>query len=296
MVLETHAKSILNRHKRRDPWFLDDYSINPYSACAFNCAYCYVRGSKYGVNMAAALTAKTNAPEVLDKQLALRARKGDHGIVVVSSATDPSLPIEEHYRLTRRCLEVLLKHRFPVRVITRSPLVLRDLDLLQQIDRTAILPPDLHATLARGAVVSFSFTSLRAEVVRAFEPSNPSPQERLQAMRACKDADLLVGLNNIPALPFLCDSDAHLEEIISAAKDHGAHHVLVGGLTLFGAGPADSRTLYLSALRRHFPHLVAPTQNLYRSGSSPDPAYEADLESRARTLCHKHGLLSRTVE
>jgi len=75
MVNEIKVKSILNKHKKRDDWFLDDYSVNPYSGCSFNCIYCYIRGSKYGENMAKTLSVKINAPELLEKQLSRRAKR-----------------------------------------------------------------------------------------------------------------------------------------------------------------------------------------------------------------------------
>ena len=85
------VKSGLNKTKRRDPWFLDDYTLNPYSGCSFNCTFCYIRGSKYGEHMEQKLAMKANLLEVLDKQLSLHARKGRYGIIVLSSATDAYL-------------------------------------------------------------------------------------------------------------------------------------------------------------------------------------------------------------
>src|ERR1043165_7024663 len=124
------VKSILNKSMRRDPWFLDEYTINPYSGCSFNCLYCYIRGSKYGTNMEESLSAKVNAGEIFEKQLSLRARKGQYGIIVLSSATDPYLQFETETQLTRRLLEVILKYRFPVHIITKSDMVIRDFDIL----------------------------------------------------------------------------------------------------------------------------------------------------------------------
>lgn len=97
MPKEILAKTILNKKKQRDSWFLDDYTINPYSGCSFNCQYCYIRGSKYGINMEEKLSVKVNAPKVLEKQLRNRAKKGEYGIIVLSSATDPYLHFEQEY-------------------------------------------------------------------------------------------------------------------------------------------------------------------------------------------------------
>ena len=108
MVNEIKVKSILNKHKKRDDWFLDDYSVNPYSGCSFNCIYCYIRGSKYGENMAKTLSVKINAPELLEKQLSRRAKRGEYGIIALSSSTEPYMPIEEKLKLTRKLLEIIL--------------------------------------------------------------------------------------------------------------------------------------------------------------------------------------------
>ena len=96
MYREIRVKSVLNKHRKRDQWFLDDYSVNPYEGCSINCLYCYVRGSKYGENMAENLSVKVNAPQVLEKQLKRRSRKNEFGIIVFSSATDAYIPLEEN--------------------------------------------------------------------------------------------------------------------------------------------------------------------------------------------------------
>src|SRR6185436_20038073 len=100
MPHEKQVKSILNKHKKRDDWFLDEYSVNPYEGCSCNCLYCYIRGSKYGENLAEKLSVKVNALEVLEKQLETRARKNQHGFVAVGSATDAYIHQEENYRMT----------------------------------------------------------------------------------------------------------------------------------------------------------------------------------------------------
>ncbi|MBA4058063.1 MAG: radical SAM protein, partial [Marivirga sp.] len=153
MPAEILVGSVLNKTKRRDPWFLDDYTINPFSGCSFNCLYCYIRGSKYGEHMEERLSIKSNALDVLDKQLKSRARREQFGIIVLSSVTDPYLQIENEYQLTRRILELILHYRFPVHIITKSDLVERDFDILQKINDEAILPVDLRSQLSHKAFV-----------------------------------------------------------------------------------------------------------------------------------------------
>ncbi len=132
--------------------------------------------------MEEALSVKVNAIELLDKQLALRARKGDYGFIVISSATDPYLKAEEQYQLTREALEIILKYRFPVHIITKSDLVVRDFDLLQQIDQQAQLPEDLKQ-LHRGVLITFSFSTLDEAVARIFELGATISMARLDALR-----------------------------------------------------------------------------------------------------------------
>src|SRR5205085_6700028 len=116
------VKSVLNKHKKRDSWFLDDYSVNPYEGCSCNCLYCYVRGSKYGENMDDGLAIKINAAEVLEKQLAARAKKNQQGFVAVGSATDAYIHHEEKYKITEAILQLLHKYRFPVFISTKRSL------------------------------------------------------------------------------------------------------------------------------------------------------------------------------
>ncbi|MGZ4062690.1 MAG: radical SAM protein, partial [Bacteroidia bacterium] len=229
------VKSILNKRKGpRDAWFLDDYTINPYSGCSFNCLYCYIRGSKYGEHMEEKLTAKINAAELLDRQLKLRAAKNQFGIIVLSSATDPYLHFEKELGLTRRLLEIILKHRFPVHIITKSDLVVRDFDLLQQINQEAILPPGLALKTGQKAIVTFSFTTIDDAVSGIFEPGATPPSVRLHTLRKSTEHGFLSGVSMMPLLPYITDTTASLHAMFGAFKNAGASYVMPAGITLFG--------------------------------------------------------------
>ena len=295
MVAEIQVKSILNKHKKRDDWFLDDYSVNPYEGCSFNCIYCYIRGSKYGENMAKMLSVKINAPEVLEKQLKRRAKKGEYGIIALSTSTEPYQKIEEKYKLTRKLLEIILKYRFPVHVLTKSKLVLTDLDLLKEIDKEAILPDDLKPKLKHGVIISFSISTLDEELARILEPGAPVPKERLETMQKCKKEDFLVGVDYIPVLPFLSDADEQLDEMIKIAREYEANFVLVGALTLFGNKPADCKTLYYKFLEKHYPELLPKYKSLFRIFSQPSKEYQKKLEEKSKRSCEKYGIKIRIV-
>ncbi|RZN40301.1 MAG: radical SAM protein [Methanophagales archaeon ANME-1-THS] len=289
MVNEIQVKTILNKHKKRDEWFLDDYSVNPYYGCPFNCVYCYLRGSKYGENMAKTLSVKLNAPAILAQQLKRRALKGEYGIICFASQ-EAYIPIEAKYEVTRKMLEVTLTSRFPVHICTKSPLVLRDLDILKELDTRAILPEDLRQKLNRGVIISFSFSTLDERVAQIFEPGAPAPEERLETLSACKNEGFLVGANFIPVLPFISDSGEQLDAMIQTAKAHGADFVLVGGLTLFGDGPADCKTLYYRALEKYASELVPCCKKLFRTFFAPPRAYQNELEAKSRRLCTRYGM------
>ena len=295
MTREIQVTSILNKHKKRDDWFLDDYSLNPYSGCSFNCIYCYIRGGKYGENMAKSLSVKVNAPELLEKQLKRRAKREEYGIIAFASSTEPYLPIEEKTGLTRKLLEIILKYKFPVEVATKSELILRDLDLLKDIDKNAILPEDLKQKLNHGVIIAFSISTLNEKLAKILEPGAPSPIERLETVEICKKEGFLVGVCYIPVLPFLSDSEVELDKMIKSAKDHGADFVLVGGLTLFGKGPVDCKTLYYKFLEKHYPELVSKYRSLYRIFPFPSKKYQKELDERVKSLCEKYGIKNRII-
>jgi DNA repair photolyase len=295
MVNEIQVKSILNKHKKRDDWFLDDYSVNPYEGCSFNCIYCYIRGSKYGENMAKTLSAKVNSPELMEKQLSRRARKGEYGIIALSSSTEPYMPIEEKLKLTRKLLEIILKYKFPVHVLTKSKLVLRDLDLLKEIDKNAVLPSDLKPKLKHGAIISFSVSTLDEKLAKILEPGAPPPKERLETMKKCREEGFLTGVCYIPVLPFISDTEEQLDKMIKTAKDYGADYVLVGALTLFGNGPADCKTLYYKFLERYFPELVPKYKSLFKIFFQPTKEYQEELQEKSIRICSKYKIKHRII-
>ena len=289
MVGEIFVKTILNKHRRRDSWFLDDYSLNPYQFCDFNCIYCYIRSSKYGGNMREGLAVKINAPTLLEKELLIRAKRKEYGFIALSSATEPWMHIEKKYELTRKCLKVIAKFKFPVHCLTKSTLILRDLDLLEEIDKNAILPSDL-SKLKHGTLITFSLSTLEEKIAKIFEPSAPKPRERLEALQKVKNAGFHAGIAYIPVLPFLSDSDEQLEEMIRTAKEFNANYVLVGALTLHGIND-----LYYKVIEKHFPELLSKYKQLFKIFSQPGRDYQLRLEKKAKVFCEKYRVRYRIL-
>jgi len=150
--------------------------------------------------MAEKLSVKRNAVDLLDRALALRARKKQYGIIVLSSATDPYLQFEQTELLTRQLLEIILHYRFPVHIIAKSDLVSRDFDLLKQIDAEAILPLDLQGKLTHRAFITFSFSTIDMEIASIFEPGAPSPELRLDTLSEARKMGLCSGVSLMPEL------------------------------------------------------------------------------------------------
>ncbi len=289
MPKEIEVKSVLNKAKKRDSWFLDDYTLNPYSSCSFNCLYCYIRGSKYGTNLRKSLSVKTNAIEILDRQLANRARKNEHGFIGVSSATDPYLKIERKYELTRKVLKTILKHRFPVHIATKSDLIERDFDLLAQIDERAILPEDLMH-MKRGTIISFSFSTLQDDTAKIFEPGATPPSKRLVALEKTVNHGFLTGVCMMPLIPYISDTTEQLHLLFSTFRDSNVDYVLPATITLFGDGKSASKTLMLNAIKKHYPKLEEKYRKFFLKSTEMPYYYRAAFYNKMEELCKEYEL------
>jgi DNA repair photolyase len=293
---EITVKSILNKTKRRDPWFLDDYTLNPYSGCSFNCLFCYIRGSKYGTNMEEKLSVKSNALELLEKQLSLRSKKGQYGIIVLSSATDPYLQFEKETLLTRQILELILKYKFPVHVLTRSDLVPRDFDLLEQIDKTAILPAELRGKVSRGAFITFSFSTLDPVIGKIFEPGATDVLKRLDTLKTSLTAGFRSGVSLMPLLPFISDTSVSLEHLFKTFSEAGANYIFPATITLFGNTTADSKPLVMRAVKKHFPELEEKYHRFFDNSDYMPEYYQRAFSLKAKELSVKYGLKNTMLD
>ncbi|WP_066757235.1 SPL family radical SAM protein [Crocinitomix algicola] len=294
MLREKEVKSVLNKTKQRDSWFLDDYTLNLYSSCSFNCLYCYIRGSKYGVNLAEKLTRKVNSLAVLDRQLFNRAKKKQYGFIVLSSATDPYLDVDEHIQLTREALKIILKYKFPVHIITKSHNVLRDVDLLREIHHTAVLPTDLDGKLNGGTIVSFSFSTLDDEVAKIFESGANPPSQRLKALAQITEESFKTGVSLMPLLPFISDTKEALDEFYLTFSKLKVDYILPATITLFGQNKGDSKTLVLRAIEKHYPHLYKRYLNYFAFSSELPLYYRLAFDNKMKEL-HQQYQIKRSI-
>jgi len=228
------------------------WSLNPYMGCAHRCTFCYVRGfekradrpsdDRYGRS----IRVKTNIVEVLRRELARRSWSGDG--VVIGAATDPYQPAEGHYRLTRGCLEALAAARNPLSIITRGPLIVRDIDVLVEAARRA------------DVAVTFSVPTLDRRIWKATEPGTAPPRQRLRALTRLVDAGISAGVGLAPILPGLSDRPELLADVVRAARDAGATSIWTGLLNL----RPGTREHFLENLARDWPELLPRYERLYR--------------------------------
>jgi len=272
-------KSILNKARRADHWFWTRYSAYPYIGCQHGCAFCYCRERKYAPyddpeDFAHIIKVKENAPQLLRRALA----RVPADIVF----TGDYQPAERKFMVSKHMLEVCRDLGFPVFVLERSPLVLRDLDLLHEINQGA------------PSVVAFSILTTPESPnypgVRKFERLAPAPEKRFTAMAEFAKAGILTGTCLMPVLPGISDDDATLESVVRWTAEHGGRFVLVGALTL-----ADQQRQYFAqVLRLHFPHELSRYRSLYPTGSyAPSGDFNMRLGRRVRELCRDHGLVDR---
>ncbi|MGI9406039.1 MAG: PA0069 family radical SAM protein, partial [Hyphomicrobiaceae bacterium] len=231
------ARSIISTNKSPDLSF--DQSINPYRGCEHGCSYCYARpnhtyvGLSAGLDFETRLFAKTNAAELLKKELS--AKNYVPGTIALGAVTDPYQPIERQYRISREILEVLDETNHPVAIVTKSALVTRDIDILSRMAERGLVK------------VALSVTSLDRMVARKMEPRASTPSKRLHAIRQLADAGIPATVMTAPIIPSL--NDWEIERILGAA--HGAGATQAGYVLL--RLPHEIKHLFREWLHTEFP-------------------------------------------
>ncbi len=252
--IEVEAKTALNRVQGM-PF---RWSLNPYSGCSHSCHYCYARAyyarADHGDpdrDFETRIFVKVNLASLLAAELARPSWRGEQ--VALGTSTDCYQPVEARYRLTRRLLEVLLAHQNPAGLVTKAPLVLRDLDLWRALAQVAKVR------------IFFTVTTLDPNVWRQLEPGTPDPRRRLEAVRRLNAAGVPTGVLLAPILPGITDSDASIEAVVAAAAEHGAAYFGATGLRL----PPDVREHYLRFVGGVRPDLLPRYERAYPGVYAP---------------------------
>ena len=271
------ARSLLNRcvSGRGLPF---TWTINPYRGCEFACKYCYARYThefmemRDGVEFEQKIYVKQHTAELLRHDLR-RVKPGEP--IALGTATDPYQPAERRYEITRGLLQEFARHRgFELGIVTKSNLILRDIDLLREVA--------LHNRLS----IHVTVTTMNVELARILEPRAPRPDLRIDAVRHLSDAGLNVGVSSSPVLPGITDSPADFEAVVRAAAEAGARHIFAGPLFL----KPCSAAVFLPFLEENFPHLVENYKRRYQDRAFLPPSYGKRISQLVSRLRQKYGI------
>ena len=296
----TNPRSVLNGPATTGMGF---WSINPYVGCAFGCAYCYARyAHRYTAERLTAaapleekvreelsslppwlaferrIFVKREAGAVVRRELRRPSRLSAlrRESVVIGTATDPYQPAERRFRITRGVLEVLADQAgLSVTIITKSPLVTRDVDLLRRIAERSKLS------------VHVSLITADRELARRLEPRAPTPEARLRAIARLRAHGIEVGVNVMPVLPGITDAPHLLDSLVRAIAAAGASYLGACALRL----QSTARQRYLPFIEAEFPHLAARYRSTYARGYQVGEKYKEGLRTHFRALCARHGVV-----
>ena len=275
---EEPCRSALNRVKG----MMFEWSLNPYTGCAHRCTFCYVRAferraerpsdDRYGRS----IRVKVNVAEVLARELARPTWEG--ASVVVGAATDPYQPAEGRYRLTRSCLGVFATASNPFSIITRGPMIVRDIDVLQEASRRA------------NVTITFSIPTLDEDVWRQSEPSTAHPRQRLRAIKELTEAGIDARVGMAPILPGVSDRPEQLAEVVRAAREAGATGIWANVLFL----KPGTREHFLESLAEHWPEQLPLYERLYASDRAYLPSSETKpVRAEVARLAREHEIRDR---
>ncbi|PTX55128.1 DNA repair photolyase [Melghirimyces profundicolus] len=269
-------KSVLNRvTDKRMPF---KWSINPYRGCGHGCHFCYARATHVWLGFHADdsfrnnIYVKRDAASVLRSELKRGKWKG--GGIAIGTATDPYQQLEGKLGITRSILEVLREFGIPCGITTRSPLILRDLDLLQKMKVTS---------------VNVSISTLDETIWKKTEPSSPHPRQRLKTVRELNRAGVPAGVFLAPILPYLTDSEVQLKSLVEAAAEHEARFVVPSVLRL----RPEVKSWFFRQMHPAFPGVYPSLVRLYQDGARAPEDYRSALLERVGRLAEEAGLPTR---
>ncbi len=252
---EIECRTIINKTTAQGmSW---QYSINPYRGCQHACVYCFARGThEYlgydaGRDFESRIIVKMNAAEVFRNELRRPSWKRD--LILIGTACDPYQQAEIKYGITRKLLEVAAEFAQPVHMLTKSPSMLRDVDLWARLSQAA------------EAQIAFSIPTLDEAIWKKMEPGTAKPTRRFEAIRELTEAGVRCGVMLAPIIPGLTDSEEHIERMIVTAKEHGAAFVAPNILYL----KPGTKEWFMPALREAYPHLAGKYERYYRGPYAP---------------------------
>jgi DNA repair photolyase len=252
------------------------WSLNPYGGCVHRCRFCFavqyrvVADQGTQEDFGTRLFVKTNFVEVLSKELNRNGLQGEH--ITIGTATDPYQPVEGRYRLTRGSLELLCDHANPMSLLTKSPMIVRDVDVLVDLSRVA------------SAEVFFSITTVDLDLWRTLEPGTANPFKRLAAMHSLRQAGVSAGVMMAPILPGITDSEASIDAVAAAALEYDAAHLHTAPLRL----APHVKEFYLGFIGTEYPDLLPRYKRAYTGAYAPVD-YRDRLGERVERIRARYG-------
>jgi len=271
------VKSLLNRCTgKRMPF---TWTINPYRGCEFACKYCYARYThefmemRDGIEFEQKIYAKQHAADLLRQELR-RVKPGED--IALGTATDPYQPIEKKLEITRAVLQEMARHSgLEVGIVTKSAMVGRDIDVLREIGECNRIS------------VSFTVTTVDADLARILEPRAPRPDLRLECLRKLRESGIRAGVICAPVLPGITDGPKQLEAVVKAAASAGASHIYANPLFL----KPCSAAVFLPFLKEHFPKLVPEYERRFKDKAFLPSAYRKRISGLFGKLRAKYGIV-----
>ncbi|MBN1118390.1 MAG: radical SAM protein [Bacteroidales bacterium] len=269
------AKSILSPIKNGpDPYFGIKYSMNLYRGCQHGCIYCDTRSKVYNVGELSTIRLKQNGIDLLARDIKRLKTKGTIG---TGSMNDPYMPIEQKEQLILKALEIIQQSKFPVHIMTKSNLVLRDIDIIKEIGKTY-------------AAVSFTITTANDTIAKIIEPGAPVSSERLHALRTLSQMGIYTGIVLSPVLPFITDSEENIERIVQMASKAGAKYILAW----MGFTQREGQIEYFySKLQKNFPGLEKKYHTLYNNRYSCEVPDSKTLYKAFNNMCKDYNIATR---
>ena len=258
------VQTIVNKITSDDNLFGGNYTVDPYQNCEFSCLYC-------DSSIDSTVYIKANALEIFEKEI----NKLEKGRIILGSVHDPYQKIEESKKITRKILKIIKNYDFPVHILTKSTLVLRDIDIISEI---------------KDSMVTISLISLKSELSNIFEKKVPSPYDRLKTIKILQENNINSGIAIIPIIPYLVEDE--LENIIKEAKTNNAKYILYKNLELKG----DQKQIFFSLIQNQFPYYLEKYKKLFNENYKPEQSYISNLNDKIKILCKKYELPSKTVK
>ncbi len=267
------TRTIMTKSEQGSLWFGIDYHMNLYRGCSYGCIYCDSRSDAYHIKNFDEIKSKENALQILEEELASKTQKG---VVSFGTLSDPYNELEREYEITRGALKLILKYGFGVSIDTKSDLILRDIDLLKEIDKK------------NNVIIKISITTYNDELARILEPNVISSSKRFEVLKELRKNGIYAGVLMTPVLPFITDNISNIKEMVHLASKNNAKFIYTKmGMTL----RSNVHEYYYERIEKMYKGLSNDYKSVYGNNVVCNPLRYPDLLSVFVEECNQYHLL-----